>query len=100
MSRPRSGPASHAGQPPLRAGTYCDGAEAAPALTRKTVVRIPSSPSAPSACTTRTGARKAAGLLASSCLLAAIRTDCRGGAAGMVLIVTSPTREHPVGPIR
>jgi hypothetical protein len=54
--RPCSGPASHAGQPPLRAGTYCEGAEAAPALTSDTLASTPSKPSAPSACTTRPGA--------------------------------------------
>jgi hypothetical protein len=47
-SNPRSGPASHAGQPPLRAGTYCEGAEAAPALIRNTLVSTPTRPSAPS----------------------------------------------------
>src|SRR5664279_2169378 len=52
-----SGPASQPGQPPLRPGTYCEGAPAAPALSRKTVVRTPSRPSAPSARMTPAGAR-------------------------------------------
>ncbi len=51
--RPSRGPASQLGQPPLRAGTYCEGADATPAVNRKTVVSIPSSPSAPSARTAR-----------------------------------------------
>jgi hypothetical protein len=45
---PSKGPASQPGQPPLRAGTYCEGVLAAPALSRKTVVNTPSRPSAPS----------------------------------------------------
>jgi hypothetical protein len=49
MCRPANGPASHGAQPPLRAGTYCDGSPAAPALVRKTVTTTPSSPSSPSA---------------------------------------------------
>src|SRR5271155_1769580 len=53
---PRSGPASQSGQPPLWAGTYCEGAEAAPALIKKTLVRTPTSPSAPNAHTVRLGA--------------------------------------------
>src|SRR5277367_3355813 len=47
--RPSRGPASQLGQPPLRAGTYCDGLLAAPAVMRKTVVSTPSRPSVPSA---------------------------------------------------
>jgi hypothetical protein len=47
MSRPESGPASQLGQPPTRAGTYCVGPPAAPALTRKTVLSTPNSPAAP-----------------------------------------------------
>jgi hypothetical protein len=46
--RPLSGPAIQPGQPPLRPGTYCVGLVAAPALSRKTLVTTPSSPSAPS----------------------------------------------------
>ena len=49
MPRPLSGPASQPGQPPLRAGTNCDGADAAPALSRSTLATTPSRPSAPSA---------------------------------------------------
>jgi hypothetical protein len=54
---PRNGPANHAGQPPLRAGTYCEGVEAAPALIRNTLVSTPKRPSAPSARTACAGAR-------------------------------------------
>src|SRR6202453_3019128 len=46
--RPANGPASQLGQPPLRAGTYCDGPLAAPAATSRTLVNTPSRPSAPS----------------------------------------------------
>jgi hypothetical protein len=53
--RPRNGPASHAGQPPLRPGTYWEGAEAAPALTRNTLTSTPARPAAPSARSTPTG---------------------------------------------
>src|SRR5476649_2120113 len=49
MCSPSKGPASQPGQPPLRAGTYCEGLLAAPAVTRNTVVSTPSRPSAPSA---------------------------------------------------
>ena len=47
--RPSRGPASHPGQPPLRPGTYCEGSLATPAVSRKTVVTTPSSPSQVSA---------------------------------------------------
>src|ERR1035437_8009750 len=47
--RPSNGPAIQLGQPPLRAGTYCEGRLAAPAARRKTLVTMPSRPSAPSA---------------------------------------------------
>ena len=48
---PRSchGPASQLGQPPLRAGTYCDGLLAAPAAISRMLVSTASRPSAPSA---------------------------------------------------
>ena len=47
--RPSSGPAIQPGQPPTRAGTYCEGRVAMPAVNRNTVLRTPSRPSAPSA---------------------------------------------------
>jgi len=49
MPRPRRGPAIHAGQPPLRPGTYTEGADAAPALIMKTLATTPTSPAAPNA---------------------------------------------------
>src|ERR1700722_3005637 len=47
--RPCSGPASQPIQPPLRAGTYCEGSPAAPAAVKKTLTTTPSRPSVPSA---------------------------------------------------
>jgi len=55
--RPSKGPAIHPGQPPLRAGTNCEGLLAAPAASRKAVVSTPSRPSAPSARSALTGIR-------------------------------------------
>ena len=86
---PRNGPASHAGQPPVRAGTYCEGVEAAPALTRKTLMRIPSSPSAPTVRTRPAGVLAPAPTLVSAAVAPEIRTDGMGVAAGIRPIVTS-----------
>jgi processive 1,2-diacylglycerol beta-glucosyltransferase len=47
--KPCRGPYNHAGQPPLRAGTYCVGVPAAPAATPNTLAGTPKSPATPSA---------------------------------------------------
>ena len=46
--KPSRGPAIQPGQPPLRPGTYGEGAVATPAVSKKTVVTTPSRPSEPS----------------------------------------------------
>jgi hypothetical protein len=50
-----SGPASHPGQPPERAGTYSLGAPAAPAASTSAVASTPTSPPAPAARSIRGG---------------------------------------------
>jgi hypothetical protein len=78
MPRPLSGPAIHAGQPPERAGTNCDGPEAAPAHSKKTHTTMLTSPSAPSARTTPKGARPPAEPPVSAGVLSASGAGDRG----------------------
>jgi processive 1,2-diacylglycerol beta-glucosyltransferase len=89
MPSPRSGPAIHADQPPTRAGTYCEGAEEAPAHSSNTLATTPSSPSAPSACTMPAGARAPVLVPRSWRGAGAIRAERRGVAAGIAPIVAS-----------
>jgi hypothetical protein len=88
--RPAKGPATQFGQPPLRAGTYCEGPLAASAVSRKTLVSTPISPSAPS---TRSAPAPIRGPAVSSTPLGArpaTRTLDMGGVACMGSLLRLP----------